>query len=271
MFGEGIFDIFSEEKKDELESIDSHNESRNEKGFDSRKTFVISLGGSVVVSDKINSPLLSKLAHKIDSLVKEGFNFVFVVGGGKTARDYVAGARTLGANNFELDMLGINASRLNAKLAVQAFESSFGKVFTSVEDFYSLKKIISMNRIPFFGGLIPGYTTDTVGALLAEFLNANFINLSNVEGVYSDDPKSNANAKFYPRLNHNELLKIVARSSGLSASPSQNVILDLPCCLILKRSRIRAMVLNADDLENLENAIKGYEFKGTLIESEFES
>ena len=125
-------------------------------------------------------------------------------------------------------------------------------------------EIIAEGKIPVFGGMIPGYTTDSVAALLAEYLHGTFINLSNVKGVFDSDPKFNPNAKFYEKLNYSELLSFL---SAMENKPRQHVILDVPCALILKRSKIKTIVLDAKNMQNFENAVQGKKFEGTTIEA----
>lgn len=274
MFDEGIFGIFKDDNTDESSNLKSamdggqaasstvsYASSDDLKG----KIFVLSLGGSVLVKEKLNTSQIGKICHLVDNLRREGYRFVLVIGGGKTARDYVAAARALGANNFALDEIGIATSRLNAKLVIQALENPVHEVMVDVNQ---AGPALERNAVPVYGGLIPGFTTDTVAALLSEVLGATFINLSNVDGIYSADPKENPEAKFYSTLTHEELLKIISRSTGLGANPSQNVILDLPCALVLKRSNVKTVVMSAEDIDNLENAIRGRDFKGTIVQSD---
>ncbi len=265
MFGEGLFDIFSEENKqkhqqptDVLESMEGAPNS-----LDAKKTFVISLGGSVVVDEKLDTTLLAKLASVIESMHNSGYEFAIVVGGGKTARNYIQAAKIFGANNFALDMIGILSTRLNAMIAVQAIEKTHPNVLT---DITRAKEIIAQGKIPVFGGIVPGFTTDAVSALIAEQLNASFINLSNVAGIYSADPRKNPDAELYTKLSHKKLLKVIVDAVAKTSGPGQNVILDLPCALILQRSNIRALVLNAHDVSNFENAVRDLDFHGTTIE-----
>jgi hypothetical protein len=49
------------------------------------------------------------------------------------------------------------------------------------------------------------------------------------------------------------------------SKPGQNIVLDLPCCLILQRSNLKGIVLNGTDIENFEKAVKGEQFNGTVI------
>ncbi|MFH1255797.1 MAG: UMP kinase [Candidatus Diapherotrites archaeon] len=252
-----MFDFFNEmpgEKKEETPYESQASPSSNE------SLFVVSVGGSTFIEKKLDTALLSKIASTISSLEREGYKFVIVVGGGKICRDYVAAAKTLGANNFELDELGVMVTRVNAQLFIHALDNAFQKVLTEVKD---AKKVLDSGKIPVFGGLLPGFTTDAVAALIAESLNAVFINLTNVDGVYSANPKLSAKATFYKSLDFDRLLKIVLRAGA--GEPGANVVLDINACNILKRSKIPTIVLNADDLPNFEAAVRHQEFRGTLI------
>ncbi len=229
----------------------------------SSKTFVVSIGGSAIIGDKPNTTLMAKLATLLSTLHKEGHQFAIVVGGGKTAREYIAAAKTLGANNFITDMVAIRITRANALLLIQALEGAYPEVQT---DILTARAVIDSGRIPVFGGLIPGFTTDTVAALLSEFLNATFVNLTNVDGVYNADPRRNKKAVRYDKLSYEKLWRLIVRSD--TREPGANIVLDSFTCAILKRSKIKGMVLAADDLSNLEACLRGQEFKGTTIQDE---
>lgn len=252
-----VFDIFNqEEDKPERQETSRYSQPAS---YSSGNVFVISVGGSVFAEKKPDAALLGKFANTINSMHREGYRFVLVTGGGKVARDYAAAAKSLGAGNFMQDELGIAVTRVNAKLLIAALEDVHEEVLTNIND---AKKIIDSGKIPVYGGLIPGFTTDAVSALLAESLNATFINLTNVDGVYSSDPKHSRNAKFFPELSYEKLISLMKLHGS---KPGQNLVLDLPCCLILKRSNLRALVMNGTDLSNFESAVRGGEWEGTTI------
>ena len=222
--------------------------------------FVVSIGGSVIIDAKPNTAMIAKISQSINMLFNEGYRFVLVVGGGRVCRSYVSAAKTLGANNFFQDRIGIGVTRLNASLVIHSLENSFPIVLKNIA---KAKQVIDSGKIPVYGGLHAGFTTDAVAALLAESINGVFVNLSNVDGVYSSDPKENPHAKFYPELSYDRLVSI-AQLHG--SKPGQNVVIDLPASLILKRSKIKAFFLNGNDLENFETAIRGNTFKGTIVQ-----
>lgn len=243
-----MFDMFKEEEKKEASPSASPN------------TFVISIGGSVIIDEKPNTAQIAKFAEVINNLVREGNKFILVVGGGKVARSYAAAAKTLGANNYVQDELGIRITRANAMLLIQALDNAHREVLTEVK---KAGEVIDTGKVAVFGGLMPGFTTDAVSALIAESLGATFINLTDVDGVYSTDPKGSRTAKFFPEISYDKLIALMKLSES---KPGQNLVLDLPACLILKRSSIRTIVMGGEDLANFEAAVRGGEFNGTVIE-----
>jgi len=260
LFDEDFFKMYNE-NNEEQEKKDESIETVSFPVYDESKLFVLSVGGSLIAPEKPDSAFLSKFSLSLNSLMERGYRFAIVAGGGRIGRNYIAAAKTLGTNNYSLDLLGIAVTRVNALLLIQALENAYPGVLTDIQ---SSKQVLSMGKIPVFGGLLPGITTDAVAALLAEFLKADYVNLTNVDGIYSADPKTKPNAKFYPELSHDRLIGLMQVAES---KPGQNLVLDLPCCYILKRSRIRGIVLNGSDLSNFERAIEGSEFKGTVIKA----
>lgn len=227
--------------------------------------FVVSIGGSLIFNE--NSPdndKIKQIADVISQMHYSGKKFVLVVGGGRAARQYVDVAKSLGLNNFEQDLLGIHLTRANATLIAAAIPNASKKVLTDVQQ---AKEIIDEGKIPVFGGLMPLFTTDTVGALIAEYLNATFVNLTNVDGIYDENPNENPDAKRFDDISYKKLVAMIAQ---VGSSPGQNVVLDLPCCMILQRSKIPAVVLNGTDLSNFAAFVRGEQFIGTVIREIYE-
>ena len=251
-----MFDMFNQqEDSDSQENQESEYNSNS--NVSSGDTFVLSIGGSLLVKAKPDSEMIQKISEAISELHSAGKKIVLVVGGGKTARNYVEAM--VGSNNFEKDLMGIELTRANAFLLASQISECHKEVLTEIP---KAKEILDSGKIPVFGGLMPLFTTDAVGALLAEFLEATFVNLTNVDGVYNVDPKDYPDAKRYDELSYSSLIDLIS-SSG--SEPGQNVVLDLACCMILKRSNIPAVVLDGTNIENLKNYVNGYSFVGTTI------
>ena len=227
---------------------DSSSESVNYSDS-SGKIFVLSIGGSLLINETSvpNTAFIGKLSEKINSLHDQGFKLVLVVGGGVIARNFIGAAKALGADNYSLDNIGIQATKLNASLIIQAIENSFPKVLSNP---VQAKEVLKQNMIPVYSGIIPGLTTDAVAALIAENLKATFVNLTNVDGIFSSDPNNNPDARMFDKLSYNKLLTMMSMQRS---KPGQNLVLDLFCCSILKRSEIKAVVLNGNDLDNLSS------------------
>jgi uridylate kinase len=257
---EGMFEIFNEEKdKEDEETEITYPTSSAAAPYSSQKVFVVSIGGSILMNGKPNHETIDRVSNCLNELIRQGFKLVIAVGGGKIARDYVNAARQLGADNFELDELGIAITRANASLLLTAIENAFPTVLTDVK---RCKEALAQGKTPIYGGLLPGFTTDTVAALLAEYLKATFVNLSNVDGIFTADPAAFPSARLYHELSYDKLLQIMISNN---MRPSQNLVIDLPAVMVLKRSNITAFFLNGHDLQNFKNAVQGLEFRGTIV------
>jgi uridylate kinase len=227
----------------------------------SPKTFVLSVGGSVFFNEKLRAPEIAKFCEVINELIREGYRFVIVCGGGRVARVYQAGAKALGANNFELDEIGIAVCRANALFFTHGIENAWKEVLTDPKQ---AKTVLLLNKTPIFGGVIPGQTTDAVGALIAELLDAEFINVSNVDGIYSADPNKEPNAKMYKELSH---VRMVALLKAEASKPGGHSFVDAHAAGVLARSKIKSFFINGNDFENLKSLVRGQEFKGTIVQT----
>ncbi len=224
------------------------------------KPLVISLGGSIVASAEIE---FIRDISKIIRREAEKRRVFIVAGGGKTAREYISKARELGADESFLDEIGISATYLNAYLLMAALSpDSAPSIPKSFEEAMILSKSYP---IVVMGGTHPGHTTDAVAAMLAERLGADtLIDATSVNGVYTDDPIKNPNAKRIDRMTHRELIDLIMASA--SGGAGSNIIIDPMAAKIAERSSITLYVLNGRDLEAFERAIKGRRFDGTVVE-----
>src|ERR1043166_9478435 len=84
---------------------------------------IISLGGSLVVPDGIDTVFLAKFKDCIERHIAEGFRFLVIVGGGQTARRYQKAAHDVAElTDEDADWLGVHATRLNAHLLRTVFK-----------------------------------------------------------------------------------------------------------------------------------------------------
>lgn len=221
---------------------------------------VLSLGGSVLLPEKDGLHQIRRLA----SLLKEEANkwkLYVVVGGGRIARFYIEIGRELGADESYLDDVGIDVTRLNAKLFILALgNDAYHLPATSFDEALTASK---SHEIVVMGGTHPGHTTDAVAAMLSERVRAKrLINATSVDGVYTSDPKKNPGAKRIEKMRYEQLLHIVRKCEG-GAGP--HTVFDTVGVRVLLRSRIPLLVVDGRDLDSLKNAIEGKRFRGTIV------
>jgi uridylate kinase len=213
---------------------------------------VLRIGGSVLIPAEIDEDVLRALVREISKVRKDHEVFV-VVGGGRTARRYIEAARGHEVSEDFLDELGILSSRLNALLLVTCLRDA-----ELVENFH---EVLHAKGLPILGGTTPGQTTDTVAALLAELVRADLlIKVTNVDGVYTADPKKDVTAEKISKMKFKELEEFSRREfkAGLSS------VIDPVAAEVISRNRLKVFVIGKRDMEDLANAMKG-RHSGTVI------
>lgn len=222
---------------------------------------VVSIGGSVLIPEKDDAAYIKALADMLKETAKEVCLMV-VCGGGKIARYYSNTGRELGGTTYQLDELGIGVTRVNAGLlSIALGDAGFGKIPLNAEECASMA---TPGKIAVMGGTEPGHTTDAVAAMIAKSCNAvRIVNASNVDAVYSDDPRKNPDAKRYSRMTIDELKEIVYDEHDAGKSS----VFDPMGVRIAKENRIDILMVNGRDFSELRNAILGKEIKGTFVDS----
>ncbi|MFB6087457.1 MAG: UMP kinase [Haloarculaceae archaeon] len=221
---------------------------------------VVSIGGSVLVPD-LEAGRVTAYADVLEDLDAAGHTLGTVVGGGPTAREYIGVARELGANEIELDQLGIATTRLNARLLIAALDERAAP--TPPEDYETGREAIRRGDIPVMGGTVAGQTTDAVSAAFAEYVNADLlVYATSVPGVYDADPDEDPEATKFDRLTAGDLVHLVA---DLEMDAGSNAPVDLLAAKIVQRSGIRTIVCDGTDPETVGRAIHTGEHDGTDV------
>lgn len=222
---------------------------------------VILLGGRVFEGLFEEGPRkLLRVADVIKQLYERGLELAVVTGGSEIARKYIGAVSELGGSKYMQDYAGILVTRLNALLTISALgELAYPKV---VESYDEAPLAHAMGKVPVSGGIHPGYSTDTVAALMAERLRFNaLIKLTGVDGVYEEDPKVNPAAKRIEELSYEDLERLVINKSY---DPGKYELLDLTSIKILRRSSISTIILSADRPEAIMDLLEGRKV-GTLV------
>jgi uridylate kinase len=226
---------------------------------------VISLGGSIVAPKTVDENFVRNFALLIQTIVEADSKrrFIIVVGGGGPARQWQHMYRSIcgdKATDDQADWIGIMATRLNAQL----IKAVFGSICPDavVVDPTTVEKW--SGHILVAAGWKPGFSSDYDAVLLAEQFNAQVVyNLSNIEKVYTADPRLHAEARPIDYISWNEFQNIVGTvwTSGLQV-PFDPVASQHAAALGLT-----VICAAGKNLATIQALLEGKPFVGTVIGS----
>ncbi len=225
---------------------------------------VISLGG-IFFADAEG---IKKVAEVLEELAKS-YNLYVVTGGGEIARECIQIARDLGANEATCDYIGIALTRVNAKLLISALHNAHPEPFSDYKEVAEAKAVVKSDgeeaKITVMGGVSPGYTTDAVAAILAEYVNADlYIDVTSVDGVYDADPRRYPSARKYDKLTAKELVALTTKEILKAGS---RIVIDTVAAKIIESSGIKTIVIDGSKPQNILDAVHG-KHQGTEINPE---
>lgn len=223
-----------------------------------KKKVVIKLSGSVFGSSA-QSKSIQEYGIMITELSRQ-VQPVVITGGGNIARHYIDLARELGSDEASLDLLGIEVSRLNAKLLLNSISSRvYPKVPTSLEE---VSIATETDKPVILGGLHPGQSTNATSALVAEKVKAQlFVNATDVNGIYDSDPNINRHAKVFKKITVDKCIEVLGKNSSMAGKYD---LMDMVALKIIERSRIPTVILRAS-VDNIVKAIESDTKIGTRI------
>jgi len=225
-----------------------------------KEVLVISLGGSVIIPDKPNFKFLDEFRKNLKKHYST-HKFVIVCGGGRIARKYISALRKEGRPKKELALAGMRATRMNAHFIMQFFGKEANSMLPIT--IKAVKDNLSRNNVVICGALRydPKSTSDGTAARIAEHLNAEFANVTNVTGLFSSDPKKNPKAKFISRISWKEFESMTLK---IKHTPGQHFVLDQYAAILIRKNKIKTYIIGPNP-KIIPNIIKGKRFKGTVI------
>ncbi len=221
---------------------------------------VLSLGGSLIVPEKIDLKFLGSFR---DTLQKntDKYKFIVICGGGTTARKYIDALSKLGADVKSQGFAGISATRMNARFMSYIFgiDPEAG-IPHKMKD---IKKYLKRQDVVFCGALTYGEkeTSDSTSVEVAEHFKAEFINLTDVPGLYDKNPKEFKKAKLIPKISWQELSDIVNK---MEFKPGQHFVIDQTAAKMILEKKITSYIIGKD-MSQLDNLFNKREFVGTTI------
>jgi len=184
------------------------------------KRVLLKISGEALMGKQsfgIDPSTISRISSEIEAVVRMGVEVCIVVGGGNIFRGI--SAQEVGIERTTGDYMGMLATVMNA-LAMQNALELIG-ITTRVQSAFPISSVcetyirrraerhLEKGRVIIFaaGTGNPYFTTDTAAALRASEMNCNaMFKATNVDGVYSADPKKNKDAKRYKELKYMEVL-----------------------------------------------------------------
>ncbi len=184
------------------------------------RRILLKMSGEALMGDGVTaiSPVvLRRLANEINDVRTLGVQIAIVIGGGNFCRGVTLSE--VGINRITGDHMGMVATIMNALALRDAFEQlempvrilSAVAVGGMVDLFHRRKAIhhLEQGRVVIFaaGTGNPLFTTDSAASLRGIEINADVVlKATNVDGVYSDDPRHNPDATLYKHLTYTEAL-----------------------------------------------------------------
>ncbi len=228
-----------------------------------KKVIVISLGGSLIVPDDIDINLLKQFKKTILKNTKE-YKFIIVCGGGSTARKYISALGEFNLPQKTRNLIGMQSTRLNAQLVASLFNPEPSEITAKEEETGKIKGILKRHDYVFIEGgkYQPQSTSDSGSALLSRYFKTDFINLTNVTGLYDKNPKEHKDARFFPEISWQGLHKMATRNKF---TPGQHFVIDQTASKIILDNKITTYILGKN-LKNLDNLLNGKKFTGTIVQ-----
>jgi len=230
-----------------------------------REKIVISLGGSTLFmpSGAVDSAFIKHFCHLIIDVAREK-SVAIVVGGGKRAGAAADAERKKGRGEFFADREAIKVTKKNAETLRKCLGKFAGAKIAN--GFDEVAEQVKRGKIAVAGGMLEGITTDTVAVLAAERIGAErVVNVSLVDGIYTDNPVINPHAQRFGLISHEKLVDLANRHDQRMART--NFVFDSIAAKLAARSEIEIDFADKHDLDNLRACLDGRKFDGTIVKN----
>jgi uridylate kinase len=230
------------------------------------KRILLKLSGEALMGDGeygINPDTLKYISSEVMAIKDLGLEIAIVIGGGNICRG--ANVESIGIKRATGDYMGMLATVINS-LALQDCLETFGvetRVMTALQINAVAEKYVrrralrhlERGRIVIFGAGTgnPYFTTDTAAALRAMEIQAEaLIKATKVDGVYSSDPVTNPDAKFFSEISYKDVINLELK------------VMDATATMLCKENNIPILVFNLYNKKELMRIILGEKI-GTKI------
>jgi len=207
----------------------------------------------------INRATITRIVSEVKEVVDLGVQVAVVIGGGNIFRGVAPAAE--GMDRATADYMGMLATVMNA-MALQDAMKNIG-LNARVQSALSIEQVaepyirgkairyLEEGRVVIFGAGTgnPFFTTDTAAALRGMEINAEIvIKATKVDGVYTDDPKTNPEAMRYKTISFDEAISKnlkVMDATALTLCRDQK--LPISVFSIFKQGALKKVVMGEDE------------------------
>lgn len=251
------------------------------------KKVVIKIGSSSITNNNgaVNIERIEELAKEISNIQNKGISVVLVSSGA-----IACGAKQLGMEKRPRDIIGKQATSAVGQVALMnTYNRAFGEygyrigqvLLTKVIETdtqmrenakNTFEQLMEMKVVPIVNenDTISTFEimfgdNDTLSAVVARLVDADLlILLSDIDGLYTDDPNKNPDSKFIKEVNKiDEKLKAMAKDSD-SEVGTGGMATKIKACTMCMEKGIDVVIANSDNLKNIRKIVGGEEI-GTIF------
>jgi uridylate kinase len=226
------------------------------------KRILLKLSGEALMGDDaygINRATITRIVSEVKEVVDLGVQVAVVIGGGNIFRGVAPAAE--GMDRATADYMGMLATVMNA-MALQDAMKNIGlnarvqsalNIEQVAEPYIRGKAIryLEEGRVVIFGAGTgnPFFTTDTAAALRGMEMNADIvIKATKVDGVYTDDPKTNPEAMRYKTITFDEaIIKNLKVMDATALTLCRDQKLPISVFSIFKQGALKKVVMGEDE------------------------
>lgn len=234
----------------------------NTKKTPAYKRVLLKLSGEALMGDDaygINRATINRIVGEVKEIVDLGVQVGVVIGGGNIFRGVAPAAE--GMDRATADYMGMLATVMNA-LALQDAMKHAG-IVSRVQSALNIEQVaepyirgkairyLEEGRVVIFGAGTgnPFFTTDTAAALRGMEINAEIvIKATKVDGIYTDDPKTNPEAMRYKTITFDEaIIKNLKVMDATALTLCRDQKLPITVFSIFKQGALKSVIMGEDE------------------------
>lgn len=228
------------------------------------KRILIKLSGEALGEQGFENDCFGPVVDEIIALVNQGIEVALVMGGGNFLRGDRFASQYI--DRITADQVGMLATVMNGLALRHALQTRglAAQIYSALDipglvasyNHHDVRQALDRGQMAILTGGVgePLFSTDSGAALRAIELNADvLLKASTIDGVYSDDPRTNPNAESYKQLTFDEVLA------------KRLHVMDLSAICLCQEHNMPVRVFASNQLDQIKNMVSGQQSIGTLI------